>query len=478
MLLAPLLVLAISAPPRGHWVRDETGRVSQSALQAFDAIAQELDDSGAGQLGLAVVRTTNGAVPRAYATQVFNSWGVGHRGRNDGVLLFFALDDRKAEIVYGDGFPAGSSGETDVIMANDVVANMKAGRLDDAVTRAAASLAAFVQRTFAGSALPAEGAAPIDFEVKEKSPRGWTVDLGYTLTPEEEAAFDREGDAAYASGKGRLFVAIHSTDLSSRLLAAKLRELHPREDVWVVDAYLGGPISVDAPGAKRLYEDVDRECSRIEAECAARASLDRTAFLQNALDAMHATSAMIVNGPPPMPMSEKVSKTVSEHTLAFFGTFGGAGLLGFMSLRSWLRRRPRDCIGCGNARQRLSEETDDPHLTPAQRLEEQLGSVDYDVWWCGRCNDALVLRYGAVFTRYSRCDSCGAKTASSSSVTLVHATYDHGGTVEVTERCQNCSYVHTYTRHTARLTRSDSSSSSSSSFGGGSSSGGGSSGSW
>lgn len=194
---------------------------------------------------------------------------------------------------------------------------------------------------------------------------------------------------------------------------------------------------------------------------------------------MHATGALVVDGPPPVPLTEKVSQTFSEHLLAFFGGFGGAGLVGLMSVRSWLRRRPRECGRCGNVRQKLSEETDDPHLTPAQRVEEQLGSVDYDVWWCGRCNDALVLRYGAVFTSYSSCDSCGAKTASSTSVTLVEATYDHGGTVQVTERCQHCSYVNTYTRHTSRLTRSESSSSSSSSsFGGGSSSGGGSSGSW
>src|SRR4051794_2236323 len=100
MLLA--LLLAISAPPRGHWAVDETGRLSAQALAAFDAAAQALDDSGEGQLGLAVVRKVGGPFPRARATELFNQWHVGHAGRNDGVLLFLALDDHKAEIVLGD----------------------------------------------------------------------------------------------------------------------------------------------------------------------------------------------------------------------------------------------------------------------------------------------------------------------------------------------------------------------------------------
>jgi len=101
------------------------------------------------------------------------------------------------------------------------------------------------------------------------------------------------------------------------------------------------------------------------------------------------------------------------------------------------------------------------------------------------------VRHGKWFSSYSRCDSCTYKTASSTSVTLVHATYDHGGQVEITERCAHCHHTSTRIRHTARRTppsttsssssssRSSSSSSSSrSSFGGGSSRGGGAGSSW
>ena len=107
--------------------------------------------------------------------------------------------------------------------------------------------------------------------------------------------------------------------------------------------------------------------------------------------------------------------------------------------------------------------------------------MDYDVWWCGSCQDAQVKRYGAWLTSYSTCPRCDYKTKSESSTTLVSATYDHGGRVRVTVTCKHCDYRDEFTRSTPKLTRPSSSSSSSrssGSSGGGRSSGGGSSGSW
>jgi uncharacterized protein len=160
---------------------------------------------------------------------------------------------------------------------------------------------------------------------------------------------------------------------------------------------------------------------------------------------------------------------------------GGLGLVG-MSVRRWLRNRPRVCGRCQQPRVRLNEVDDNRHLDKGQRREELLGSVDYDVWWCEECSHAQVESYGALFSGYERCRACRYKTARSSSSTRREATYDHGGEVEVTVTCEHCDHQHQFTRYTPRRTRSTTSSSSSSGssggFGGGSSSGGGSSGRW
>ncbi len=168
------------------------------------------------------------------------------------------------------------------------------------------------------------------------------------------------------------------------------------------------------------------------------------------------------------------------------GAFGLAGVGLVFGGRYWIRYRPRHCEICNDRRVLLDEAKDDDFLDPPERLEEQIGSVDYDVWACLTCEKVLKIRYGKFWTRFSHCPQCEYTTRSKITRTLVQATTSHGGKVLVVERCQNCDYFHQHTYHTPRVVKSSSSSSSfggssgggGSGFGGGSSSGGGASGSW
>lgn len=177
-------------------------------------------------------------------------------------------------------------------------------------------------------------------------------------------------------------------------------------------------------------------------------------------------------------------------TLPF--ALGGLSLAGAGGavLTARRRRKQRTCEACTPARPMLAldEVADDAHLDGGQQTEERVGSVDYEVLICPGCQASRTLRHGKWFSGYGRCSSCSYKTMKSSSVTTRSATYDHGGEVEVTETCANCSYRRTYTRTTSALTRpssstgssfgSSSSGSSSSGFSGGSSGGGGAGSSW
>ncbi len=205
------------------------------------------------------------------------------------------------------------------------------------------------------------------------------------------------------------------------------------------------------------------------------------------------------NQQPPMPNTHEPSyvATPSEDSGAPTGAIvgGGLGLAGVgggaaMLLRH--RRRQRRCQTCQPNREMmpLSEIEDDEHLDEGQRAEERIGSVNYEVLVCPGCQATKTLRDGKWFSGYSKCSGCSYQTEKTDSTTLVHATYDHGGQVQVTETCMHCHRHHTYTRHTARRTRPSTTSSSggsrssygsssrSSGFGGGRSSGGGAGSSW
>lgn len=174
--------------------------------------------------------------------------------------------------------------------------------------------------------------------------------------------------------------------------------------------------------------------------------------------------------------------------LAIAGGIGATGIGGgLLALR--IRRRRRTCDNCQKEMLPLDELADDQHLDAGQRTEETIGSVDYEVLICPGCQASRTLRHGRWFSGFDRCIGCSYKTMRSTSTTLVHATYDHGGEVRVDESCRHCPRSHSYTRHTPRRTRPTTTSSSSSSrsafsgsrssgFGGGSSRGGGAGSSW
>jgi uncharacterized protein len=501
----------VPKPPRGRWSLDLSGRIRRETLTNLDRLAGTLDAQRAGQLGVAVIDSTSGASPRDFATNLFNRWGVGRAGRNDGILLFVALGDRKAEIILGDGLTDIPTFETDRIMADDIVANFRRGDPDAALTAGADSLAALLFRRVGGRAPapavdpgvvaepPSSEAVPADVEelhailvgrkpFPNPRPRGWVVDLEGRLDKPTLSAINQVGDEVYAAGRGRLYAVVFRSAPryapAEEVAALAQKEFSPSagENLYLVVASTNPrELKLAVPPLIEADADGARELSRIRASCGLDdLSREPGQAVQCASQAM---GKLALEGPPVRSTAEVVAAGAKAHATALFSLLGATGLGGLFALKRYLRRRPRRCLHCNSMRELLNEQADDVHLTAGQKKEEQLASVDYDVWWCAACRDALVLSYQAWFSGYSKCAKCAQVTAASQSQTLVSATYDHGGTVQVTETCKFCNHVRSYQRHTARLTRSSTSSSSSSrssssSFGGGSSSGRGSSGSW
>jgi len=153
------------------------------------------------------------------------------------------------------------------------------------------------------------------------------------------------------------------------------------------------------------------------------------------------------------------------------------GLAALIAFRKWRRLRPRRCPQCHTRMTLLDEVTDDEHLSKGQVAEENLGSVDYDVWRCPSCGHQFILRYPKWVSQYRSCPQCHNATLHSTTETIEAATTSHEGSERVTDECGFCNYTNTYTKTLPRVTQSSSSSgsdsSSGSSFGGGSSGGGG-----
>jgi uncharacterized protein len=154
----------------------------------------------------------------------------------------------------------------------------------------------------------------------------------------------------------------------------------------------------------------------------------------------------------------------------------------------FFRNHPRQCSQCGTSMIKLSESADNAFLDKGQVREEELKSVDYDVWLCRNCQAHETLIYANKESKYSGCPQCNYQTYYvANDRTIRAATTSSEGLGEETKLCKYCGHREVKKYTIARIERSSSgssggsssgSSSSGSDWGGGSSGGGGASSSW
>lgn len=214
-----------------------------------------------------------------------------------------------------------------------------------------------------------------------------------------------------------------------------------------------------------------------------RGILNGTRALARALTGGAFGEASIPSNIEPMNEGEPVT-TPSDWWWSWIpALLGGLGLGGFTFISS---RRKHTCSNCQNKMVLLSELEDDAFLSEGQKLEEQLKSVNHQVWQCPRCNMHTIQPKNSWFTSWQRCPSCQHRTMSSKRRTLVSPTTLSTGTAEVTSDCRHCQHHNVTTVTLPRLNQTSSSSSSGSSSrssssrssSGGRSSGGGAKGKW
>ena len=176
--------------------------------------------------------------------------------------------------------------------------------------------------------------------------------------------------------------------------------------------------------------------------------------------------------------------------LAWLGGTGAAavGAMG-VNFRRYRRYGPRSCAKCGTRLELLDEAADDVKLSEVQRLEERLGSINYDVWYCPACLHDETEAYVAFFSTFGECPQCRARAFKEGPRQVIQAaTAFSTGFARIDGACQGCNHQASRTVILPKIAAGGSSSSGSSfsgggggggsSFGGGSSGGGGASGSW
>jgi uncharacterized protein len=88
--------------PQGY-VNDFAGVMNTESRQKITALSEELDQKADAQLAVVTIHTLEGDTAQDFANRLFEKWGVGPKGKDRGVMVLLAVDDRQywTEVGYG-----------------------------------------------------------------------------------------------------------------------------------------------------------------------------------------------------------------------------------------------------------------------------------------------------------------------------------------------------------------------------------------
>ncbi len=163
-LLLPIAAVAYPTPgkPQGL-VSDFANVLKAEERQALEAKLQALQRSSGSQVAVVTVPSLGGDTVENYAVELFKDWGIGQQGRDNGVLILAAVEDRQVRIEVGYGLEGAlTDAESARIIRDIITPAFKNGSYAEGLSGAADRVAA----ALAGEAPPpdqADGSSGMKF---------------------------------------------------------------------------------------------------------------------------------------------------------------------------------------------------------------------------------------------------------------------------------------------------------------------------
>lgn len=108
LLAAPAARAETPVPPLTGPVVDTAGLLDAGSVRRLDALCRAAWNGGHGvQLQYLVVKSLDGEPIEDYSIRVAEAWKIGTKGKDDGVLVTVAVDDRAVRIEVGGGLEGG-----------------------------------------------------------------------------------------------------------------------------------------------------------------------------------------------------------------------------------------------------------------------------------------------------------------------------------------------------------------------------------
>jgi len=138
---------AIKFPEYIGWVSDFAGVMSEASKTQITVLAEEVNRKTGAEMAVVAVDSMQGLTVEDYAVRLFQKWGIGKKGKDEGILFLFARKERKIRIEVGYGLegilPDGLCGE---ILDKYTVPDLRNGNYGEGLYRGAVAVAGVIAK--------------------------------------------------------------------------------------------------------------------------------------------------------------------------------------------------------------------------------------------------------------------------------------------------------------------------------------------
>lgn len=143
LLLFPAYCFAAGYPPdNDRYVNDYAGVLTPEDAASIRTLFIQFER----ERGVRVVLLTIGSISdydtpdtsiEAFATHLFNTWGIGDRQKDNGVLILFAMSDRKVRIEVGSGYGTAMDAPMQRVINESMLPAFKRGQYSSGIVTGA-----------------------------------------------------------------------------------------------------------------------------------------------------------------------------------------------------------------------------------------------------------------------------------------------------------------------------------------------------
>lgn len=153
---------AVEYPKPEGYVNDFAGVMDPQVRSDLEQTLAGLTAKTGAEVAVVTVPDMGGLDESTYAVELFKEWGIGSKERNDGVLLFLAVKERKVRIEVGYGLePIITDARSGMILDQYVVPHFRKDDFGAGLREGALALARLIAEERGASLEGAEPAPPL-----------------------------------------------------------------------------------------------------------------------------------------------------------------------------------------------------------------------------------------------------------------------------------------------------------------------------